>query len=100
MDDYDDLSEEMQRVCGRWRITGPVATYLGFWRDCRFPECRRARACRGLAPPVPLMEAGSGFPPCVHGDHPRHNAIVDTFKRGCRENDLAERIWGQQRPDR
>lgn len=95
-EDYEGSSYEMQQAYGRWRMTGPVASYLGFWRHCRFPECRRARACRGLAPPLDLSRAS--FPPCAHDDSERHDAIVEVLGRAFKDEDLLYSIW--PRPSR
>lgn len=50
------------------KLSQHVTSYLGYWKTCNLPACRRAKACRGF-----LTEAQykakpryhDAFPPCI-----------------------------------
>jgi hypothetical protein len=74
--DLDDhsfyaLSEEDRGRCYLLFMFRPAATILGYWRTCRLPSCRRAKACRGTAPPEGC------HPPCTADGSGRHEDILN-----------------------
>jgi len=57
--DGDDEPQDMEAF--RWRMVRRINTFLGTWRACRRPACKRAQrclamrtACRAVPPMPPL----------------------------------------------
>ena len=83
--DIDDdafyaLSQEDRGRCYLLFMIRPAADMLGYWRTCRLPSCRRAKACRGTAPPE------SCRPPCTAG---RFENILSFCSQSGQRSDVA-----------
>lgn len=69
-------SRELQKV------TQHVTSYLGYWKTCDIPACRRARACRGFL--SEKQYSGNprwhdAFPPCVGPKGLRQPEVLAAF---------------------
>lgn len=93
--DVVTLDAQSQLDYGRDLVTGPIATHLGYWRQCRFPVCRRGRACRAQNPP---NHRDGLFPPCVHGNSEMRNAISSMGSVIARTPDLFEKVFRARKP--
>ena len=51
--DGDDEPQDMEAF--RWRMVRRINTFLGTWRACRRPACKRAQACRIMGRPCPAL---------------------------------------------
>jgi hypothetical protein len=73
------------------RATRPMADKLGYWRNCRLPVCRRAKACRGeVRPEDNVEERDTAYPPCAHGDEERRHEIIRTGMEEQRRREAAK----------
>lgn len=65
---------------------------LEFWRHCRSPRCRRARACHGSHGPQNFHR---NFPPCV-SSHEFHHRWCEEWRRYEDELQEAYQCFGDE----
>ena len=64
------------------KLTQRVTSYLGYWKTCDVPACRRARTCRGFL--AEKQYSGDprwhdAFPPCVGPRGARQPEVLAAF---------------------
>lgn len=59
-----------------------AAEVCAFWKTCRLPPCRRAKACRGeVRPDADMPSWQLAFPPCTRGDEELKWKLINTVTR-------------------
>jgi hypothetical protein len=54
-----------------------AAEVCAFWKSCRLPVCRRAKACRGkVRPSMDMPQWQLAFPPCAHGSEEKKEILI------------------------
>lgn len=69
-------SRELQKV------TQHVTSFLGYWKSCDIPACRRARACRGFLSEKQYSGEPrwhDAFPPCVGPNGLRQSEVLGNW---------------------
>ena len=61
------------------KLTQRVTSYLGYWKTCDVPACRRARACRGFLSEKQYQDYHDSFPPCVGPRGARQPEVLAAF---------------------
>ncbi len=61
------------------KLTQRVTSYLGYWKTCGVPACRRARACRGFLSEKQYRDYHDAFPPCVGPNGARQPEVLAAF---------------------
>lgn len=64
------------------KLTQRVTSYLGYWKTCDIPACRRARACRGFLTEKQYTGESrwhDSFPPCVGPNGLRQPEVLAAF---------------------
>ena len=61
------------------KLTQRVTSYLGYWKTCDVPACRRARACRGFLSEKQYRDYHDAFPPCVGPNGARQPEVLAAF---------------------
>lgn len=82
-DSFHALSHEDRGRCYLLFMFRPAASMLGYWRTCRLPSCRRAKACRGTPPPE------SCHPPCTADGSGRIEDVVNFCSKFEQQSDVA-----------
>ena len=81
---YGEFQKLTRRQKSReWqKLTQRVTSYLGYWKTCDVPACRRARACRGFLSEKQYNGEPrwhESFPPCVGPSHARHQEALNNW---------------------
>jgi hypothetical protein len=60
----------------------PPATFLGYWKTCSLPPCRRAKRCKGHLTERQYREGGyeTSFPPCAGKGALRHAEMLQEIR--------------------
>lgn len=64
------------------KLTQRVTSYLGYWKTCDLPACRRAHACRGFLSEKQYSgdpRWHDAFPPCVGPRGARQPEVLAAF---------------------
>jgi hypothetical protein len=62
------------------KLTQRVTSYLGYWKTCDIPACRRARACRGFLSEKQYQDYHDSFPPCVGPNGARQPEVLENWR--------------------
>ncbi len=79
--EFSALSERARSIeCQK--VTQHVATFLGYFKTCTLPVCRRAKACRGFISDAQYRQGGyqTAFPPCNGHGAPRHAEMLQALQ--------------------
>ncbi|MGV8938311.1 MAG: hypothetical protein ACOH2J_14405 [Allorhizobium sp.] len=105
MDQLDALPQR-QRDREFQKVTQVFATYLGYYKTCTLPVCRRAKACRGFLTEAQYALGGyhSACPPCAGHGAPRHGELVDCIHQiaeaQARQSDMQTQVRAPQASQR